>query len=550
MAKELVCSGSGAAAVPAAQYIRMSTEHQRYSPDSQRAAIAAFAAYRGFEIVQTYQDAGKSGLTLHGRPALKKLLADVLAGQQIFRAILVLDVSRWGRFQDTDQAAHYEFMCREAGVSIHYCTEPFDNDGGPIASIVKHMKRVMAAEFSRELSTKVSRAQRLQAQMGFKQGSTCPYGLRRQVVDDQGRPRAILKPGERKALSTHKVVFVRGTAKEAAVVRRVFDMYVHERRRLIEIAHWANKMKLTQPHGAPWSHQTVQRLLRNPLYVGDYVFGRRFNNLGNVVEVSEKEWVRVRVVDPIIPPELFEQAQARLSRSRLYFTEREIKTGLRRLLAEKGRLTQRLLIECPYVPSPTALVSRFGSLAAAYDAIGYEPPKYYPPNADGKRFSDDELIERIRELYERHGYISVKMIKAEPDLPAYNYIWARLGGITKILNRLGVDATPRSQRLESLARTQGSLVGVPGRFNPRRHRNEDGSLISDEQLIGHLKRLLAEHGHLTTDIIANDRLCPDPQLFRRRLGSMPNAYALAGYAGTRRDIALAAHARRRPVGTI
>ena len=113
MAKELAYNGSGASAVPAAQYIRMSTEHQRYSPDSQRAAIAAFAAYRGFQIVQTYQDAGKSGLTFDGRPALKALLADVLGGQQKFRAILVLDVSRWGRFQDTDQAAHYEFMCRE-----------------------------------------------------------------------------------------------------------------------------------------------------------------------------------------------------------------------------------------------------------------------------------------------------------------------------------------------------------------------------------------------------------------------------------------------------
>ena len=548
MAKELVYSGPGASAVPAAQYIRMSTEHQRYSPDSQRAAIAAFAAYRGFQIVQTYQDAGKSGLTFDGRPALKALLADVLGGQQKFRAILVLDVSRWGRFQDTDQSAHYEFMCREAGVAVHYCTEPFDNDGGPIASIVKHMKRVMAAEFSRELSTKVSRAQRLQAQLGFKQGSTCPYGLRRQVIDDQGRPRAILKTGERKALSTHKVVFVRGTAKEAAVVRRVFEMYAHEGRRLTEIVDWANRRKLKQPHGAPWSSQTVQRLLRNPLYVGDYVFGKRFNNLGNTVHVSEKEWVKVRVVDPIISPELFEAAQGRHPRSRLYFTDQEIKTGLRRLLAEKGRLTQRLLTECPYVPSPTAIICRFGSMAAAYSAIGYEPPKYYPPNPDGERFSDDELIERIRDLYERHGYLSVKMVKAEPTLPTYNYILARLGGITKILNRLGVDVSQRSQRLENLARSQRSLIGVPGRSNPRRHRNEDGSLVSDEQLVGHLKRLLTEHGHLTTEIIARDRLCPDPQLFRRRFGSIPHAYALAGYAGTRRDIALAAHARKQLVG--
>ncbi|NIJ38532.1 DNA invertase Pin-like site-specific DNA recombinase [Sphingopyxis panaciterrae] len=102
MAKELVFQGAGAGPTRAAQYIRMSTEHQRYSPDNQRIAIAAFAAYRGFEIVRTYEDSGKSGLTLSGRPALKQMLSDVLSGTADFDTILVLDVSRWGRFQNTD----------------------------------------------------------------------------------------------------------------------------------------------------------------------------------------------------------------------------------------------------------------------------------------------------------------------------------------------------------------------------------------------------------------------------------------------------------------
>src|SRR3546814_6179399 len=92
------------AGVPAAQYIRMSTEHQRYSPDNQKAAIASFAEARGFEIVKTYLDAGKSGLTLAKRDGLKQLLSDVISGDINFRAIFVLDVSRRGRFQNTYQA--------------------------------------------------------------------------------------------------------------------------------------------------------------------------------------------------------------------------------------------------------------------------------------------------------------------------------------------------------------------------------------------------------------------------------------------------------------
>jgi DNA invertase Pin-like site-specific DNA recombinase len=113
----------------------MSTEHQCYSLENQRAAISEYAETRGFAIVQTYADAGKSGLSLKGREGLKQLLADVVTGQRNYSAILVLDVSRWGRFQDTDRAAHYEFICRDAGVNVHYCGEPFENDGSMVARV-------------------------------------------------------------------------------------------------------------------------------------------------------------------------------------------------------------------------------------------------------------------------------------------------------------------------------------------------------------------------------------------------------------------------------
>ena len=86
--------------IRAAQYIRMSTEHQQYSTENQADVIREYAAARGYEIVKTYADEGKSGLSVAGRDALARLLADVQAGKVDFSAILVYDVSRWGRFQD------------------------------------------------------------------------------------------------------------------------------------------------------------------------------------------------------------------------------------------------------------------------------------------------------------------------------------------------------------------------------------------------------------------------------------------------------------------
>src|SRR5437762_2256888 len=97
----------------AAEYVRMSTEHQQYSIADQQTAIREYAELHGYQIVRTYRDQAKSGLDLVHRAGLKQLLHDVESVQTDFDAILVYDVSRWGRFQDTDEAAHYEFQCKK-----------------------------------------------------------------------------------------------------------------------------------------------------------------------------------------------------------------------------------------------------------------------------------------------------------------------------------------------------------------------------------------------------------------------------------------------------
>lgn len=115
--------------VRAAEYVRMSTEHQKYSTENQAEAIREYATRRGFVIVRTYADEGKSGLRLDGRDALKRLIEDVESGAAEFTTILVYDVSRWGRFQDADESAYYEYICKRAGIGVQYCAEQFENDG-------------------------------------------------------------------------------------------------------------------------------------------------------------------------------------------------------------------------------------------------------------------------------------------------------------------------------------------------------------------------------------------------------------------------------------
>lgn len=140
----------------AAQYVRMSTEHQRYSTENQSDAIALYAEERGYRIIQTYSDAGKSGLRIQGRDGLTQLLEDIQAGKTDFKTVLVYDISRWGRFQDADESAYYEYICKRAGIAVEYCAEQFENDGSPVSTIVKGVKRAMAGVLDFSMDTRIA----------------------------------------------------------------------------------------------------------------------------------------------------------------------------------------------------------------------------------------------------------------------------------------------------------------------------------------------------------------------------------------------------------
>src|SRR3954468_3314570 len=251
----------------------MSTEHQRYSTENQSDSIRRYAEQRGITIVRAYADHGKSGLRVDGRDALKRLIDDVQAGTADFNVILVYDVSRWGRFQDADESAYYEFICKEAGIAVHYCAEQFENDGSLSATIIKGMKRAMAGEYSRELSTKVFAGQCRLITLGFRQGGPAGYGLRRQLIDDQRQAKGELTVGARKSLQTDRVILVPGPEHEVQTVRRMYHLFVDGQSER-EIADTLNAEGVLTDRQRPWTRGTVHQLLTNEKYVGDNVYNR------------------------------------------------------------------------------------------------------------------------------------------------------------------------------------------------------------------------------------------------------------------------------------
>lgn len=357
----------------------MSTEHQQYSTENQAEVIRQYAARRGIEIVRTYEDAGKSGLSIGGRDALKRLIDDVQSGRADFTTILVYDISRWGRFQDADESAYYEYQCRRAGVKVEYCAELFENDGSMGSDIQKMVKRKMAGEYSRELSVKVFAGQCRLIEHGFRQGGPPGYGLRRQLIDQSGAPKTVLARGEHKSLQTDRVILIPGPPEEIRTVRWIYRSFVEQEKSEAEIAAILNARGILTDLGRSWTRGTVHQVLINEKYIGNNVWNRgSFKLKKKRVRNSPDMWIRADgAFEAIVSPDLFHAAQAIIAARSHKLTDEEMLDVLRRILGEHDELSGLIIDETEGTPSSSAYQSRFGSLLRAYQLVGYTPVRDY-----------------------------------------------------------------------------------------------------------------------------------------------------------------------------
>jgi hypothetical protein len=146
--------------------------------------------------------------------------------------------------------------------------EVFENDSSPYAGLMKSMKRLAAAEFSRAKSKMVSDSQARVVRQGFKHGGPPPLGLKRVLVRLDGQYCQDLGDGDRKTLGNMRVKLAPGDPVEIAVVRRIFQEYVEDQRSLLEIASGLNTDGITGRRGGQWAPGSVSYILSNPAYSG------------------------------------------------------------------------------------------------------------------------------------------------------------------------------------------------------------------------------------------------------------------------------------------
>ncbi|WP_346286495.1 recombinase family protein [Zoogloea sp.] len=410
----------------AAEYVRMSTDHQRYSTENQTAVIRKYAESHGMLIEKSYADEGKSGLDISGREALRRLIADVQSGTTTFKVILVYDVSRWGRFQNADESAHYEYLCTRAGVTVIYCAEQFENDGSPVSAIVKSVKRAMAGEYSRELSTKVFLGQCRLVELGFHQGGAAGYGLRRALIDDQRNQKGLLDFRQHKSIHTDRVILVPGPEDEIQTVRRIYDCFVTKGMNEASIAEMLNNEGLLTDLGRKWTRGTVHQLLTNEKYIGNSVYNRMsFKLKQHRVRNTPDRWIRCdNAFKSIVSKEIFESAVEIIAKRSARFSNDEMLKLLDSLYSRLGVLSGLIIDEQEGMPSSSAYRSRFGGLLRAYKLINYQPNRdyrYLEINQNLRKLHP-EVIEHVTNLLINLG--AIVSFNTKTNLLAINNDWS------------------------------------------------------------------------------------------------------------------------------
>lgn len=342
--------------------------------DLQKAAIARHADEHGLQIVASYEDAGRSGMHIKNRDGMKRLLADVTAPDCAFGTVLVYDVSRWGRFQDTDASAYHEYHCRLHEVQVVYVAEAIGTEVGPIPALFKNLKRAMAAECSRELAVRVRAGQERVIDMGYSAGGQPAIGLVRQAVSKDGEPRLTLPRGPRKGIQSDRVKLVAGPPGEVALLRRIFRLDAEPGATVNDLVRVLAAEGHRTPAGKPFTRTVLDHLLTYEPFIGNYVSDKLTQTANGQRPTPAAKQVRKHgIIEPVIDRETWEKVQAKLARrSRVLRGRAQLLADLVRALQEKPDLTGPDLPMLGCAPAAT-YANAFGSMEAAYAAAGRAP---------------------------------------------------------------------------------------------------------------------------------------------------------------------------------
>jgi hypothetical protein len=253
----------------------------------------------------------------------------------------------------------------------------------------------MAGEYSRELSVKVFAGKCRLIELGFRQGGQAGYGLRRLLLDQAGNRKCLLKAGERKSLTTDRVILIPGPDTEIEIVREIYSRYAQELQSCDTISDALNARNILTENGGRWTRAIVKNILTNLKYIGVNVSNRSSYKLNKVhVKNPPRMWVRRNdAFEPIVSAEAFRKAQETLAARNRRFSNDDMLDLLRGLWKTAGYLSNALIDKTSGMPSRAVYHQRFKGMLNAYALIGYHSARNY------SFVNDNKSLQSLREEY-------------------------------------------------------------------------------------------------------------------------------------------------------
>ena len=409
-------------------YIRNSADiGQENSCTIQEEKCRAFAEQHGFEVIAVYADRGKSGLNAEGRPEFQAMMERVKTDDS-FRRIIVLDISRWGRFPDTDLSAHYESICRQHGKEVIYVSHGIvekDRRHKIAHQIHKEIDRLQAAEYSETLSEKTKAGAIKVAQQGYRPGGAPPYGMQRVMLNEQKQRDRVLEPGQRKGLQNGRTILEPGDPAMRAIIHEIFTLFAKEDYSEKQIAGHLNSKGIPSPGGVLWSPGTIHKILCDEQYAGSVVYNKTSGPLKSKSKPNPRdEWiVTPSSYEAIIERELFDKARDKIHARKRQFSAEEIQQILKSVFDKYGLLSMPLIRIEDAALKQRHIQEKFGSIPEAFQV-------FYPDIiATIKNLIFKTIAQEAKNVLTYNNFLVVDeafTIRIEPAMPlpyGYGYQW-------------------------------------------------------------------------------------------------------------------------------
>jgi DNA invertase Pin-like site-specific DNA recombinase len=359
-----------------AYYRHSAQDKQEYSVEIQQEHVRKFASDHGIEIIKEFADRGITGVVVKDRDAFNEMIqVYVEGGKEKFDYVLVFDVSRWGRFQDGDESAHYTWLCSSRGVKVVFSTMGFQKENDLFYGVYLNFERWRAARYSQELSGKVWKGCSKIASYGYWAGGMAPYGMQRLLLDEQKSPVRVLVRGEHKAIHNQRTTLKPGDEDEVDTIREIFKSFVHKHRPPDAIADTLNQRQILSPGKRTWTRSAVYSILRNEIYAGTMVWNKTSQKLNTKsINNSPADWVRTEAAfQPIVSMQVFTQAQQIIHNAeealRRKYSDADMLSRLDALYRQYGTINHGLIASTDEMVSPARYIRRFHSLNMAYQAM-------------------------------------------------------------------------------------------------------------------------------------------------------------------------------------